>query len=170
MVLEQGDARSDAPAFSTDFVEYVVINCACPVLVVPGSASGTESGASTGDRVLIAWNASSMAARAVRDAMPFLMRAGKVHVAIINSAPDTPGTEPGAQVAAYLARHGIDAEVVRQTVDTDAGSALLSLADRLSSTLLVMGCAAHQRGRGLLIGGATRTVLQSARIPVLMSH
>lgn len=170
MILGQGDTGSDGPALSTDFVEYVIINCACPVLVAPGAQSGIKDWAALGERVLVAWNASSMAARAVRDAMPFLMRAGKVHVAIVNAAPDSSGTDSGEEIAAYLSKHGIDAEIIRQTVDTDAGSALLALAERLSCDLLVMGCAAHQRGRGLLIGGATRTVLQSARVAVLMSH
>lgn len=170
MVLGQSDGRQDSPAPSTEFVKYVVINCACPVLVVPGAELRTGSGNQFGGRVLIAWNASGTAARAVRDSLPFLIRAKQVHVAIINAAPDALGDEPGADIALYLARHGIEVDVIRQTVDVDAGRALLSLADRLSCSLLVMGCAAHHHGRGLLLGGATGAILQSSHLPVLMSH
>ena len=170
MVLGQGDGRNASAAPSTDFIQYVVINCACPVMVVPGAELRIGSGKQIGSRVLAAWNASTMSARAVRDAMPFLLQAKQVHVAIINAAPDALGDEPGADIALYLARHGIEVDVIRQTVDTDVGRALLSLADRLSCDLLVMGCAAHHRGRGLMLGGATRTVLESSHLPVLMSH
>lgn len=166
LVLGQNDGRSDSPAPRADFLEYVVINCARPVLVVPA----TGNGGPVGSRVLIGWNAGVAAARAVRDAVPFLIRAKQVHVVIINADPDVHGEEPGADIALYLARHGINVEVVRQTVDADAGRTLLSMADRLSCDLLVMGCVAHMHTRSLLLGGATRTVLQSTHIPVLMSH
>lgn len=176
IVLGRGAAATSAtsatpatPATANaDFLQYVVLNSGCPVLIVPESAQMKYPA----ERVLIAWNASKAAAHAVRSALPLLKRARMVEIAMINpgAKPEVHGEEPGADVGVYLARHGVTVEVVRQTVDTAPGRALLSLAAHQSSDLLVMGCVAHPRYPGVLLGGASRNVLDSATIPVLMAH
>lgn len=175
MILGQGEQNEPASALPPDFLEYVILNSACPVLTVPGNelrigAPDTWATNPVGSRVLVAWNAGMAAARAVHDAMPFLLRARQVHVAVVNAAPGIHGEEPGADIALFLARHGIEVAVERLTADADPGRILLQLADRLSCNLLVMGCVAHPRGGGLLAGGTTRTALEASHLPVLMSH
>ena len=158
----------DAAAFAAhvDFCEFVAINSACAVLVAPADlhASGLPR------RPLVAWNGSLIAARAVRAALPLLQAAHRATVAMINVAPGVTAhePEPGAAIARYLHHHGISADVVRQTVDTDAGHALLALADTLQADLLVLGSHAHPMFNDVLHQGATRTVLQSGRIAALL--
>jgi len=167
-VLGQYDPQGSSSSVYADVPEYVVMNSGCPVLLVPYAGHFTT----VSDRVLIAWNASMEALGAVRAALPLLQRARIVEVAIFNPAsrPDAYGVEPGADIALYLARHGIKVDVMQEKTDVDAGEALLSLAANLNSSLLVMGCYGTSRFRETLLGGATRTVLQSMTIPVLMSH
>lgn len=167
IVLGRGGAEP-SPAAEVDLLQYVALNCGCPVLIFPDAALPEQPG----QRVLVAWNASKPAVKAIRSAMPLLKHAPVVEVAIVNSStrPDAHGEEPGADIATYLARHGIEVEVVRRTVDALPGDALLSLAAERSADLLVMGCVAHPRYPGVQLGGATRSVLESTSFPVLMAH
>lgn len=149
-----------------ELCEFVAINSACPVLVAP-DAMDTPG---MPQRPLVAWNGSVIAARAVRAALPLLQASRRATVAMINVPPDSTAhePEPGAAIVRYLRHHGIAADVVRQTVDIDAGHALLALADTLQSDLLVLGSHAHPLFNDVLHQGATRTVLQSSRIAALL--
>lgn len=185
LILGQDPGHGQPVQQHVDFLEFVVLNAGCPVLVVPGQqmraggdsplkTGAVETEAHTGSHVIIGWNASRSAGRAVRDAMPILVRATKVHLVVINAGSTQGkqglhGEEPGADMALYLSRHGVDVEVVQLTVDVDAGKALLSFADRFSCDLIVAGGMAHHAGSSLF-GGATRTLLEHAHLPVLMSH
>ncbi len=134
-----------------------------------------------GERVLVAWNATREATRAVHDALPFLVKAKEVVVYRIN--PPQTGHASGADIAAHLARHGVKVEA-HDTVSKlpasetavigprsmGVGDLLLSAAADFSSDLLVMGAYGHSRVRELVLGGATRYVLQHMTVPVLMSH
>jgi nucleotide-binding universal stress UspA family protein len=80
------------------------------------------------------------------------------------------GEQPGADIALYLARHGVKVDVLQEATEQDSGNALLSLAADTFADLLVMDCHAHSRLRELLLGGASRTVLESMTLPVLMAH
>jgi len=123
---------------------------------------------------LVAWDGSRAAIRAVTDAVPLLRRSGKVTLAIFN--PDSHGSahgeQPGADMALYLARHGVNVEVlVQKTPDgLDVGNALLSLASDLGVDLMVMGAYGHMRWRELVLGGVTRTIMRTMTVPVLMAH
>ena len=123
-----------------------------------------------GCNVLIGWNATPQAAHAVTAALPWLRSARHVHVL---EAMDTEG-EPisdGLDIAQYLQLHGIAASMHREgSAHANAGDAMLSLATRVGADLLVMGCYGHSRVRELVLGGATRTVLDSMTLPVLMAH
>jgi nucleotide-binding universal stress UspA family protein len=167
IVLGQSDADDPALTAKVDFPECVILNAACPVLIVPDAGQAGR----IGERVLVAWNRSNAASRALRNAMPLLSKAREVRVALINPpARDDPRDEDaGAAIVAFLARHGIEAQAVQHSTEGDAGHALLALATEMDADLLVMGCVAHPRARGVLLGGATRVVLEAAVIPVLMS-
>lgn len=168
IILGQSDADDPALTAKVDFPEYVVLNSECPVLIIPFEGRVF----SIGERVLIAWNASMAASRAVRNALPFLKQAKTVQVATAHPAsqPVPHQHAPGEDIVAYLNRHGIKAEVIESVLGEDAGHTLLTLASDLSCDLIIMGCVAHPRARSMLLGGTTRVVLESTTVPVLMSH
>jgi nucleotide-binding universal stress UspA family protein len=169
VVIGQSTNGPDAPASVGDFAEQVVVNSPRPVLIVPAAGHA----APVGKRILIAWNASIEAARAVASAIPLLRRAQQVDLAVFNPERepyDAHGAEPGADIALFLARHGVRIEVRRQAVTAPVGDALMSAAADWSSDLIVMGAYGHSRIREMMLGGATRTALQSMTVPVLMTH
>jgi nucleotide-binding universal stress UspA family protein len=152
-----------------DFERSVPLAVGRPVLVVPYAFERRP----VGQRVLIAWNASREAGRAVSDALPLLKRASHVHVVAFQ--PETSGAahgaEPGADIALYLTRHGVKVTVSRYDApDVDIGNQLLSRAFDLSADLIVMGAWGHSRLQELVLGGVTRTILDSMTVPVLMAH
>jgi nucleotide-binding universal stress UspA family protein len=149
-----------------DLPDYVLLNCGRPVLLVPRSGRFPT----IGKRVLVAWNGSVEAAKAVTAALPLLRGAEQVSLAVLGNRTDTLGESPGADIALYLARHGVNVEVLRRPAASDPGAALLSLAADFGVDLLVMGAYGHSRLREMMLGGATRTVLATATLPVLMAH
>ena len=171
VVLGQMDPQAPSPAVSRDFPQYVLLNAGRPVLMAPY----TGSFATLGERVLIAWDGGMEAARAVSGALPLLKRAKMVDVIVLNASTafalyDTPAEPPGADLVEYLKRHGVTAEVSQQRTKTDIGNSLLTLAADVSADLLVMGGYGHSRFREMLLGGATRKVLEAMTVPVLMAH
>ncbi|MDQ9171240.1 universal stress protein [Oxalobacteraceae bacterium R-40] len=165
-----GQADRDDPA-STSIInlpEYIALGSGRPVLVVP--ASGTR--VTPPRRVLIGWNASPSAAHAVMMALPFLKRASHVDLAVFNpvSNQNVQTEESCADLTKYLARHGVNANTILKETRTDIGSALLQMAAEQNADMLVMGCYGHTRFREILLGGATRTVLEAMTIPVTMAH
>jgi nucleotide-binding universal stress UspA family protein len=140
-----------------------------PILVVPYAGHFAR----IGQRVVIGWDASREAARAVNDAMPLLAAAEAVTVLTIDpeQSPRGHGEIPGADIALHLARHGVTAQVERTvSAGIGIGNTLLSRAADLEADLLVMGAYGHSRVRELLLGGVTRTMLTSMTLPVLMAH
>lgn len=170
IVVGQADPDDRSQVRQSAVPEYVAMNGGCPALIVPYVANPRADY----KRVLIAWNASPESLRAVRSAIPLLRRAATVEVAIFNPSarPELFGEVEGSDIALYLARHGVKVDVMKEEVgdEVDVGNALLSLAANLESDMLVMGCYGHSRFREILLGGATRTVLQSMTVPVLMTH
>ncbi|MFZ6755716.1 universal stress protein [Undibacterium sp. Ji50W] len=168
VIIGQTNRDEPSPSVLPDFPEYLIMNAGRPVLIIPYVGDFT----SVAKRPLIAWDASREATRAITDAIPLLKRAELVQVAIFNSksVPDAHGEQPGSDIALYLARHGIKVEVSVHKTNTDIGNALLSLAHDVDSDMLVMGGYGHSRFREMIMGGVTRTILESMTVPVLMSH
>jgi nucleotide-binding universal stress UspA family protein len=159
----------DQEAMLDKVFEGVLFDSGRPFVVVPRGWSG----GAFGSRVMIAWAPCKEAARAVADAMPFIETAESVNIAIID--PDTGeyahGAEPGADLAATLARHG-----VRVTVDP-LPSASKTVAERLlthatdcNADLIVMGGYGHWRLREVLFGGVTRDMIHQTTVPILLAH
>lgn len=124
-------------------------------------------------RVMIAWDASVEAAKAVRDALGLLRGAGEVHAVLIDPVPsfEGHGPEPGVDLAAYLARHGIALTVHRLPREGRDVSAVLRItATDLDADLLVMGGFGHSRLRQRIFGGTTTSMMKQVRVPVLMAH
>ncbi|MFP1631258.1 universal stress protein [Zhengella sp. ZM62] len=161
---EPGNAA--APA---DDVEALLFEGGRPVLFVPYAARMP----SNIGRVLVAWNGTREAARATFDAMPFLREADKVEVFTVDppTNADQSGAVAGAEIAAVLARHGVDVTVETQISDGVPASAIIE--NRLADTqadMLVMGAYSHSRLAERLFGGVTRTVLKSMPTITLMSR
>jgi nucleotide-binding universal stress UspA family protein len=165
VVVSQPDPEDVCSRLYPGLPAYVMLASGRPVLVVPHDSSAARGGA----RVLLAWNASREAARAVSAALPLLQAASAVSVAIFNPGL-AHGAQPGADIALYLARHGVKVDVSVHHSDIEVGEALLSLAADQQSDLIVMGGYGHTRFRELVLGGATRTLLNSMTVPVLMAH
>jgi nucleotide-binding universal stress UspA family protein len=144
----------------------LVLGAGRPVLFVPYAGRFGDAG----KRVLVAWNASREAARAVTDALPFLARADAVEVVAFAPGGDH-GAIPGADLAHFLARHGVKASAATDTAPAIAvGERILSRAADSNADLIVMGAYGRSRLRELVLGGATRTLLGAMTVPVLMAH
>ncbi len=157
---QPGDALGRAIA------EEVILASGRPVLMVPYAGRFPD----TGKRALVAWNASREAARAVTDALPLLARAQSVEVVAFGDVGDH-GPVPGADLALFLARHGVKATAARQSAPgVDIGSQILSRAADSDADLIVMGAYGHSRVREMALGGATRSLLDAMTVPVLMAH
>lgn len=168
-ILGQVDPDNPEMAAFRPHPERITLASGRPILMVP-YAGHFET---LGRRVLVGWDASREATRAVSDAMPLLEAADQVTVLAIDpeGGPSGHGELPGADISLHLARHGVKATIERTvSADVPVGDVLLSRAADLGADLLVMGAYGHSRARELLLGGATRTVLSSMTLPVLMSH
>jgi nucleotide-binding universal stress UspA family protein len=163
-VVRQAEPGKNTPA--PLIIEAALFETGRPVLVVPYIQ---KDGAKL-DRVMVAWDGSRSAARAVHDAMPLLRRAGLVEVVAVTES----GKEdelPAADIGPHLARHAIRVEI-KPIVAPDAKVAdvLLSHAADTAADLLVMGGFGHSRLREFVLGGVTRSILESMTIPTLMAH
>lgn len=147
--------------------EYVAMNSPSPVLVLPHGGTHTPAF----ERVLVAWNASPEAARAVRLALPLLVRAREVEVVLFDEESSIARSPRDAtDMAHFLSRHGVNVDVHRHHARAEVGSALLVLAENRKADLVVMGCYGHSRYREILLGGVSRTVLRRVPVPVLLAH
>lgn len=158
------DAEEEFPG--ADLLHDLVLSSGRPVLVVPRVAMA----GSVGRRIAIAWNGSGEASRALADAMPLLRKADRVAILLAKSANSAHVT---AMLVNHLKRNGVAAEargIDARAHDHDAGKALLAEADAFAADLLVMGAYGRSRIRELVLGGATRHILQHLPIPALMSH
>ncbi|MDQ1831648.1 universal stress protein [Massilia scottii] len=168
VIVGQTSRDEFIPRLRSDFPEYVLLNCARPVLIVP--ATGIMDG--IGNKVMVAWNGSADAVRAITSALSMLKNAAQVDLVVINAQAegDLHGHIPGADMGLYLARHGVRVEVSAVEGVADVGEALLSHAADRGADLIVMGAYGHSRFRELFMGGATRTALRSSPLPLWMAH
>ncbi len=151
-----------------DVDDALILGSGRPVLVIPND--GLCSPAAR--RVLVAWNQSREATRAVFDALPLLQQADDV--AIVTFTPDNtahPSHAAEPHICTALARHGVKCRAIESmTKHVDVGRSLTQQAISQRVDLLVMGCYGHSRLREFVLGGASRHQLRHMLIPVLMSH
>lgn len=160
-------AEPDKAAGEDLIIEAALFQSGRPVIVVPYiQRTGLVL-----ERVLVCWDGGRTAARAIGDAIPFLTRAKAVDVVIVATEPGKGDEIPGADMGRHLARHGLKVEVKRIVAgDVDVANTILSYAADSSADFMVMGGYGHSRLREFILGGATRGILQSMTVPVLMSH
>ena len=152
-----------------EIIEGVLFHSGRPALIAPPGWKGD----SIGKRVVVAWDASREATRALAEAQTILEKAEQITVVTVDAKPKMfgHGDQPGANIAAHLSRRGLPAEV--RNVDSmgrAASLAILEEAKALDADLVVMGGYAHSRLRELVFGGATRELLRTTTIPLLMAH
>ena len=164
-VIAQGEPEKFAP--EEIIIEGALFGSGRPVIVVPYiQKSGMKL-----DRVVVAWDGSRNAARAIGDAMPLFRKAKAVEVVIVASERPKSDEVAGADIGHHLARHGLKVEVKRiVATETDVADTLLSHVADTAADFMVMGGYGHSRLREFVLGGATRGILSSMTIPVLMSH
>ncbi|MFI5015388.1 MAG: universal stress protein [Hyphomicrobiales bacterium] len=164
VIMEQ--AIPEQPEGRGKAIESVVFGSSRPVLIVPYIQTRPASL----KNVLVAWDGSAPAARALGDALPLLARADRVELVSVGAKALKGYDQRGAAVTRHLARHGIDATFKHTPSVGEIGSTLLSHAADIGADLLIMGAYGHSRWREAVFGGATRSLLQAMTIPVLMSR
>jgi len=167
LIFGQYDSADPSSYIAQHFLDDLLMSCGRPAIVLP--ATGQPS--TFADNVVIAWDGSREAARALSDALPLLRAASFVTVVEVPRHPRHAETE-GIDISAYLERHGIRASFLAlpRTSRQNEGTALLSHLNTLHADLLVMGAFGHTRAHERILGGVTRTMLESMTTPVLMSH
>ncbi|TSD85457.1 universal stress protein [Mycobacterium sp. KBS0706] len=164
VVVDQSDPEREPTSFG--LAPELALTSGRPILIIPRTGAATTV---PGEHVVVAWNASREAARAVADAMPLLQRARQVDVLAVT--PPKQDQVPGMDIARHLASHDVRADVVvRELPAPDVPTEILNFISDRSADLLVMGCYGHARFHEMIFGGATRSILRSMTVPVLMSH
>jgi len=166
VVVARGGGDDDsAPA--GHLAGAIAMSSGRPVLVVPN----TGAPALTGERVLVAWNRSREASRAIHDALPILKRAKSVIVLEVKPASDSSSRLAGADIARHLAHHGIAVSAETAVAGGAAvGGIVWRRAADISADLIVAGAYGHSRLREFVFGGVTRELLTAATMPVLIAH
>ena len=168
LVLSPGTPAGSRLRLTTDLPEYVALHSGRPVLVVPHNHDDDDL---TGT-IVVGWDASMEATRAVAGALPLLQRAKSVLITVINPDPLNPrhGEQPGADLATYLARHGVPVEVVAERSEAAIAATLVGLARDVGANLLVTGVYGHSRYREWFAGGVSRDLLDKVTVPLLLAH
>jgi nucleotide-binding universal stress UspA family protein len=150
-------------------VSGALFQATTPLLLNPTNHAANLTPAS----VLVAWNSRMEAARAIQQALPILQQAKEVHVTLIDpvAKASSNGEEPGADIAAHLARHGVSVTVdVVASGGRAAEDILKQRATEIGAELLVMGAYSHSRLRERIFGGVTRSMIETANVPLFMGH
>jgi nucleotide-binding universal stress UspA family protein len=158
--------EADRDTYDNTMPQEILFQSGSPVLFIPT----THRGPLELKRIGIAWDGSRLAARAVRDAAPFLTRAQAITIISINE-PQESANASAAALTAHLARHSLTARTERASADHgDIQPAILAIAADTGLDLIVMGGYGHSRLQERILGGVTRGMLQSMTVPTLMSH
>lgn len=168
MVLFGPADNYDYPPMRRETIESILFASGRPVLVLP---SGHEPAAI--DHVAIGWNATRESTHALRDAAGFAQPGARVDIVILDGKPSATGhgSEPGADIAHHLARHGFSATVVAiEGGESSDAEALVNSARGQGAGMLALGAYGRSRLREMILGGVTRDLLAGAPIPLLFSH
>jgi nucleotide-binding universal stress UspA family protein len=162
-----GQAHPDGAAAEDLLIEGALFESGRPVIIVPY----IQYQRLALERVLVCWDASRPATRAIADSLPFLQRAKLVEVLVVTGERGRSRELAGTNMSRHLARHGINVELKRiSSGEVDVQSAILSHIADSGAEFMVMGGYGHSRLREFILGGVTRGILKSMTVPVLMSH
>jgi nucleotide-binding universal stress UspA family protein len=162
VIVSQTEAEGgvDSPL---PIVDDVIVNAGCSTLVVPAGVKSLDCTRP----VVIGWNASAEAARALRQSLSFLALASEVHLVSVGEDGEA---FPQTAASSYLARHGVASELHSLPDRADAGQAIVDFAKSAGAGAIVMGAYGHSRLRETLLGGATRHASRNSNIPVLFGR
>lgn len=157
---------TDETVAAQAMAEAVVFESGRPAILVPPSARPTPLA-----HIAIAWDGSRVAARALGDALPFLIDGGQISVLTVGDEKPLKGSNLAETLASALVRRGLDARPLNVTLGKKTiGEALQYAALSHGAQLLAMGAFGHSRIRDFVLGGATQGILTELRLPVLLSH
>lgn len=158
----------DRGAEAEPIVEAAMFEGHAPVLIVPDKAQPF----SRPGTILIGWNESVEAMRAIRRALPFLKQADLVRIVVIDPPRHGPDrSDPGGMLSQMLARHGVRCEIdVLSKTMTRVSDILNRHASDTEANMIVMGAYGHSRFREAILGGATRNMLEQSSVPVFLAH
>ena len=149
------------------FLEGVMFNASIPTLLFPEDQIMNKPI----NRVVIGWHPSPNTAAAVRSCIPLLDKSTDINITIVDSSPITYGQTPGSEIATYLSRNGVQAEIdLLSSNGKPVGEMLIQHAGDINADLLVMGAYGRSRFKEWLLGGTTKDVFESISIPTLVSH
>ncbi len=168
LVIQAQPYGNGGGADSEAIVEAALFDGHAPVLILPHGHKGTGFG----NRVVLAWNQSEEALAAAKAALPILKRAALVDITVIDPPKHGPErSDPGGLLSQFLSRHGVKTEisVLARTMPRVSEVLNRHVIDR-DADMVVMGAYGHSRFREAILGGATRHMLEMAKVPVLMAH
>jgi len=161
-----GQAKPDDDGAQSMAIQAALFDSGRPIVVIPYIYKNHVAL----DRIMVCWDGSRSAARAVGDALPFLRRAGHIDVVTVEKS-ERRNELRGAEIAEHLARHGLKINLKPLIApDSDAANVILSEVADSETKLVVMGGFVHSRLREFVLGGVTRCILESMTVPVLMAH
>lgn len=168
LVVQQRLSGPAAKDRTRALAESVLFDAGAPLLLLPEGGSMDAPPR----KILVSWDESATALRAVRQALPLLTGASGVHVVLVDPPKDAPDrSDPGGAFAQYLSRQGIRAEVsVCNQTDESIAATLERRAKELGCDMIVMGAYGHSRLREAIFGGTTRSLIDSAECAVFMAH
>ena len=162
-----GQAEPETKMVEENIIEAALFDSGGPVTIVPY----IQRAPLRLDHIMVCWDGSRAAARAIRDAMPFLRRAGRIEVVNVTNERGKQDQIECADIGAHLAHHGLNVAIKRiPPGDVDVAAVLLSHAADEDIDFIVMGGYGHSRLREFVLGGVTRSMLRTMTVPVLMSH
>jgi len=162
-----GQPHPDMSSVEQIIGETTLFESGRPVIMVPY----IQKAPFKNDNVMICWDGSRPAARAVADSLPIIGKGGRVEIVIVASERGKQDEIEGADIGQHLARHGLKVDVHRISGgNIDVGDALLSHAADSGADFMVMGGFGHSRLREFVLGGVTRSIFEAMTVPVLLSH
>ena len=162
-----GQVEPDGSPIQAMISESTLFESGRPMIIVPY----VQMAPLKLDRIMVCWDGSRPAARAIADAMPFLKQAKIIEVVSVTSERGKQDEIEGADMGHHLARHGFKVEVARiMRGELDVEDVLLSHAADSDADFMVMGGYGHSRLREFILGGVTRSILRTMTVPTLMSH
>jgi nucleotide-binding universal stress UspA family protein len=160
------DSEPIALALDRALIEALLIDSGRPMIIVPSGRTTFRA-----ERIIVAWDGSAKAARAMNDALPLLRAAERVELVAVVGEKDLSSSIPGAEVAPHLARHGVNVDLLDVPVENgDVAATLRRRALQARTDLIVMGAFVHSRIRQMVLGGTTQSLLRQSPVPLFLSY